>query len=80
MSELLLLDNALDSISIIMYLLIMGCEFYRTFEVLVHFQFLGPVTLHTIGPDGQGFFQRRTVNIFLSLSANICFGTQIYSS
>ena len=42
----------------------MACEFYSVFIVLVHYQFLGPVTLHTIGPDREGFFQRRTVKLF----------------
>ena len=46
------------------------------FIVLVKFQFWGPVTLHTVGPDRQ-FFQRRTVNICLSISQNICFGAQM---
>ena len=54
-------------------------EFNGAFIVLVKFQFsiLGPVTLHSIRQDRQVFFQRRTVNMFLSISPNICFGAQM---
>ena len=55
----------------------MACEFYSAFIVLVKIQFSGPVTLHNIGPDRQVVFQRRTVNIFLSINPNICFGAQM---
>ena len=55
----------------------MACEFYSAFIVLVKIQFSGPVTLHNIGPDRQVFFQRRTVNIFLSINPTICFGAQM---
>ena len=57
----------------------MACEFYSAFIVLVKIQFSGPVTLHNKGPGRQVFFQhrRRTVNIFLSINPNICFGAQM---
>ena len=55
----------------------MACEFYSASIVLVKIQFSGPVTLHNIVPDRQVFFQPRTVNIFLSINPNICFGAQM---
>ena len=75
MAELSLLDNAIGSISSCADSYI-ACEFYSAFIVLVKIQFSGPVTLHNIGPDRQ-FFQRRTLNIFLYISPNICFGAQM---
>ena len=46
---------------------------FTLFIVLVKFQFGGPATLHTICLDRQVFFyQRRNVNILLSISPNIC--------
>ena len=75
MAELSLLDNAIGSISSCADSYI-ACEFYSAFIVLVKIQFCCPVTLHNIGPD-RHFFQRRTVNIFLSISPNICFCAQM---
>ena len=75
MAELSLLDNAIGSISSCADSYI-ACEFYSAFIVLVKIKFLGSVTLHNMGPDRQ-FFQRRTVNIFLSISPNNCFGAQM---
>ena len=76
-TELSLLDNAIGAI-ISCAGSYMACEFYSAFIAVVIIKFSGPVTLHNIGPDRQDFFQRRTVNIFLSImSPNTCFGAQM---
>ena len=76
MAELSLLDNAIGSI-ISCAGSYMAWEFYSAFIVLVKVQFWGPVTLHNIGPERQVFFCSVELNIFLSISPNICFGAQM---
>ena len=56
----------LAHIWLVSFTVILYCWLKSSFEVLSH----------NIGPD-RHFFQRRTVNSFVSISSNICFGGQM---
>ena len=75
MAELSLLDNAIGSI-ISCAGSYMTCGFYSAFVVLVKSSFEA-LSHYTTYVQIGNFFQRRTVNMFLSISPNICFGAQM---